>query len=391
MIETMERETTGEADRMKVLIVDDELGPRESLRMLLKPDYNVLCAENVDDGLAVLSREIPDVVIMDIRMPGKNGIQGLRELRMIDKQAAVIMLTGYGALETAQEALRLGANDYINKPFDTNEMRALVSKFTQRSRLERCRSLMLKELQDMNSQLMEDIAKKDHLATIGQTSEEFAHDLRNPLMIVQGYVELLTAQLEEASHMIGNEYAQVTNYLHIIEKNVHRCCELASMWQGMGHSELTTYQPLPIEQLVEDLMLSVEPLIVAVDVELEYQVDHGGVSVNGSRPQLLRAVHNLVSNAIDAVVPGRGRILFSCEVVDQDVRLTIQDNGIGMSEDVQSKMFNPYFTTKEEGKGTGLGTVITQRIIEEHHGAIEVKSCPGDGTTISILLPVHHG
>jgi signal transduction histidine kinase len=385
-----EKDPNSQTDRLKVLIVDDDRGPRESLRMLLNKEYQVHCADNVDDGLSLLSKEVPDVVIMDIRMPGKSGIEGLKELRSIDKQAAVIMLTGYGALETAQEALRLGANDYINKPFDTDEMCEIVRKFTRQSRVERRRVAMLKELQDMNSHLMEDIAMKDHLATLGQTSAEFAHDLRNPLMIVQGYVELLTSQLEESRHMIGSSYGQVTDYLEIIEKNVQRCCELATMWQSFDHTDLSAYQSVPVSQLVEDLMVSIEPLIVSVDVELEYQVEHGGVAVSGSRPQLLRAVHNLVSNAIDAVDPGRGRILFSCDVHEGEVRLCVKDNGTGMTPDVQEKMFEPYFTTKEDGKGTGLGTVITQRIIDEHNGRIEVDSSPGNGTTMTILLPIHH-
>ena len=385
-----EKDPNSQKDQLKVLIVDDDLGPRESLRMLLKKEYQVHCADNVDDGLSLLSKEVPDVVIMDIRMPGKNGIEGLEELRAIDKQAAVIMLTGHGALETAQEALRLGANDYISKPFDTDELREIVGKFTRQSRVERRRVAMLKELQDMNSHLMEDIANKEHFATLGQTSAEFAHDLRNPLMIVQGYVDLLTSQLEESRHMIGSSYGQVTDYLEIIEKNARRCYELATMWQSFGHSDLSAYQSVPVSQIVEDLMVSIEPLIVSVDVELEYQVEHGGVAVSGNRPQLLRAVHNLVANAIDAVDPGRGRILFRCDVHAGEIRLCVQDNGTGMSPDVQKKMFEPYFTTKEDGKGTGLGTVITQRIINEHNGRIEVDSSPDNGTTMTILLPIHH-
>ena len=135
-------------------------------------------------------------------------------------------------------------------------------------------------------------------------------------------------------------------------------------------------------------MVSIEPLIVAVDVELEYQVDHRDALLHGSRPQLLRAVHNMVSNAIDAVDPGRGRILFSLKIAGREVRICVQDNGAGMTADVQGKMFEPYFTTKESGKGTGLGTVITQRIIEEHNGMIEVDSKLGEGTKITILLPI---
>ena len=107
----------------KVLIIDDERGPRESLRILLKTNYDVYCADCVQDGLKLLQENLPDIVIMDIRMPGKSGIEGLREVRAIDPLVSVVMLTGYGSLETAQQALRLGATDYLNKPFDAHELR----------------------------------------------------------------------------------------------------------------------------------------------------------------------------------------------------------------------------------------------------------------------------
>ena len=102
----------------QVLVIDDEVGPRESLRMLLKPNYQVHTANSVEAGIRLLREKKPDAIVSDIRMPGTSGIDGLRRIREIDPHVAVIMLTGFGALETAQEALRLGANDYISKPFD---------------------------------------------------------------------------------------------------------------------------------------------------------------------------------------------------------------------------------------------------------------------------------
>ncbi len=95
-------------DLPQVLVIDDEIGPRESLRMLLKPNYQVHTAESVEAGIKILKEKHPDAVISDIRMPGTNGIDGLRKIREIDPHVSVIMLTGFGALEEAEEALRLG-------------------------------------------------------------------------------------------------------------------------------------------------------------------------------------------------------------------------------------------------------------------------------------------
>src|SRR3954451_15525588 len=128
---------TNGSDLPQVLVIDDEMGPRESLRMLLKPNYQVYTAENVETGLRILQEKRPDAVISDIRMPGTSGIEGLRKIREIDPHVAVIMLTGFGALETAKEALRLGANDYISKPFDAREMREVISRNIERTRVQR--------------------------------------------------------------------------------------------------------------------------------------------------------------------------------------------------------------------------------------------------------------
>src|SRR5438874_4894369 len=96
---------TAANDVPQVLVIDDEIGPRESLRMLLKPNYQIHTAENVDNGVKLLREINPDAIVSDIRMPGASGIEGLRRIREIDPNVAVIMLTGFGALDTAQEAL----------------------------------------------------------------------------------------------------------------------------------------------------------------------------------------------------------------------------------------------------------------------------------------------
>src|SRR4249919_3768635 len=128
---------TATPDQPGILVIDDEIGPRESLRMLLKPDYQVHTADCVEAGIKLLKEKQPDTIVMDIRMPGMSGIEGLRRIREIDPHLSVIMLTGFGALETAKEALRLGANDYISKPFDASEMRDVIGRNVERTRIQR--------------------------------------------------------------------------------------------------------------------------------------------------------------------------------------------------------------------------------------------------------------
>src|SRR6476620_4593241 len=145
------------ADLPQVLVIDDEMGPRESLRMLLKPNYQVHTADCVDAGIKLLKEKHPDAVITDIRMPGTNGIDGLRRIREIDPHVAVIMLTGFGALDTAKEALRLGANDYISKPFDAREMREVIGRNVERTRVYRTSLNAASEIKELNNRLLKEL------------------------------------------------------------------------------------------------------------------------------------------------------------------------------------------------------------------------------------------
>ncbi len=374
--------------RQKVLVIDDEIGPRESLRFLLKDEFEIVCVDNVDKGVALARTDPPDLIILDIRMPGKNGIEGLRELRRQDEICSIVMLTGFGALETAQQALRLGATDYLNKPFDTKDMREVVRRYTRRTSIERRRQKMLKELHDMNTRLMEDLAQKDALAQVGRASAEFAHDLRNPLMIVTGYVQLLSMELEKLKDTPGVEAGAVTNYLGVIESNVRRCGEMANDWQQMGKSDMMSFEKLPLSLLLADMRLCVEPLAGTMGVTVEFHGNHANRELNGSRPQLIRALYNIVANAVDAVRAPEGHVRIDYRVLGATFELVVADNGCGMAPDVLKRMFEPYYTTKEPGKGTGLGTVIAQRIVDEHGGAIDVQSAPGRGTQVSVMLPL---
>src|SRR5438552_16234524 len=214
---------TAATDLPQILVIDDEMGPRANLRMLLKPDYQVHTADCVEAGMKLLKEKQPDTIVMDIRMPGMNGIDGLRKIREIDPHLSVIMLTGFGALETAKEAVRLGASDYISKPFDTGEMRDVIGRNVERTRVHRTTEHAAAELKELNNRLLKELAQKERLASLGQASAEFVHDLGNPLTIVWGYVQLLAKKLERSEGGASPEKSASIKELDIIDQNVRLC------------------------------------------------------------------------------------------------------------------------------------------------------------------------
>ena len=379
---------TSDSDLPQVLVIDDEMGPRESLRMLLKPNYQVYTAESVETGLRILQDKRPDAVISDIRMPGTSGIEGLRKIREIDPHVAVIMLTGFGALETAKEALRLGANDYISKPFDAREMRETIGRNVERTRVQRTGASTAAELNELNGRLLKELAAKERLASLGQASAEIAHDLANPLTIVWGYVQILAKKLEQSESENGSRNGNSAKELNIIEQNVKVCRELLTMWRSYGSNEATPHKPISMSQAVRDVSKGVAPIAVESGIDLRSEVCEDPCTLLGDVIQIKRAIQNVIINAVQASSDKRGSVEVKCDRKDFYVDVRIEDCGSGITKEQMAKIFDPYFTTKQAKSGTGLGLYITKKVIEDHNGSIKVDSTPGTGTTFTIRLPL---
>jgi signal transduction histidine kinase len=375
-------------DQPQILVIDDEVGPRESLRMLLKTDYQVHTADCVEAGIKLLKEKKPETIVMDIRMPGMSGIDGLRKIREIDPHLSVIMLTGFGALETAKEALRLGANDYISKPFDAAEMREVIGRNVERTRVQRASDSAAEEIKELNNRLLKELAQKERLASLGQASAEFVHDLGNPLTIVWGYVQLLAKKLERSENGSTVENAASVKELNIIEQNVRMCRELLTMWQSYGSVEASPRKQISVSAILRDVIKSVGAMSAEHGVELQADVCDDSCTLLGDAVQINRAIQNVVINAVQACTENKGSVKITCTEKDFYVDLRVEDNGAGMTKEQMAKIFDPYFTTKQGKSGTGLGLYITKKVVEDHAGSIKVDSTPNVGTTFVVRLPL---
>ena len=372
----------------RVLIIDDELGPRESLRILLKKKYEVLCADSVARGLELLQHNRPDVIVSDIRMPGLNGIEGLKRIREIDADVPVIMLTGYGALETAQEAIRHGASDYMKKPFDANDMLAIIKRNVERAEMIRRREQSRQTLEQLNKQLLDEMAKKNRLASMGQASAELVHDLRNPMMVILGYVQLLSQDIAEGKSTTAGIPPDTDEYMSAIEQNVRRCKELIESWLDLSRSNRMPLKPLNLNELVREAVDTLRPLAYGKQASLTCQLPPQATGILGHGVQLKRAIQNIIGNAIDALPGSEGQIMIVCEEQGGRVTLTVSDNGEGIEEDRLAHVFEPFYSSKAPGQGSGLGLFITHKIIEDHNGEITIDSTHGHGTRVTMRFPI---
>ena len=373
----------------KVLVIDDELGPRESLRFLLKPYYQVFCADGVDRGLELLREHQPEAVILDIRMPGRSGIDGLQEVRRIDPDTAVIMLTGYAALGTAQEALRHGASDYLEKPFDTAEMRRTVRWHVARTRLRRQRAQLVRDMEQMQARLAAELQQRDHLAELGQASAEFVHDLRNVLAGTCSSVELLRLELSgEESAAARGDPSLAEEYLGMMEHTAMQCKDLLDAWGGLIHRRPSRECLFPLDTLIAETVAACQSAAQARGARLQADLETPGTHVLGDRVQMGRALSNLIHNAIQALPPAAGSVTVCVRHADRQVQIRVIDNGGGIRPEVLGRVFQPQFTTRQAHGGMGLGLFIARKVVEAHGGTLSVEKTAGQGTTMLITLPL---
>jgi signal transduction histidine kinase len=324
---------------------------------------------------------------MDIRMPEKSGIEGLQEIRDINPHVSIVMLTGYGDLETAQQAIRFGANDYLQKPFDTDDIQAVVKKYVARSKLFSRKKTAQEELQKMTQSLGREVGKTNKLTSLGAASSELVRDLRNPLTIIRGYLDLLNYELKEKQDTTSEE---MNEYLDQIESNVVRCAELVESWRALGRFDFSQMQRLSLPKLMNDCFRD-----AAAHSDISFSVQAEGAEdqyeMLGERLQVKRAMQNLIDNAVEAVDQQSSpsiTVLFG--MMNNEIDVKVKDNGCGVDTHSLRWIFEPFDNTATIEKGAGLGLFITKKVIEEHRGTLQFESRVGEGSIVTVRVPQAH-
>jgi signal transduction histidine kinase len=370
-----------------VLVIDDEHGPRESLRMMLKGRYEVLLAGTADDGLDLLRQRQPDLVFTDIRMPGKSGIQGLEELRAADPAVAVVMVTGFGDLDTARQAMQRGADDYLRKPCDVEEIRRVAEANIRRTDERRARGAAQAELARLAESLRAQLAQHSRMAALGIASSSMVHDLRNPLAVVTGYMDLLRAALDEAEAS-GKPPADARAFLDPIMESLRACIRISEDWRSLGNRNALRLEPVPVERFAREVLARLCGPEAPVRPAFEAAPGAAASVIQADPAHLARALQNVVENALQAVAGSGGRVTVTLGAApDGRVDLCVTDNGPGMTPEVRDRIFDAFFTTKHGRQGSGLGLFITRTVIEDHGGGVQVDTAPGRGTAFHLLLP----
>lgn len=395
-----------------LLVVDDEEGPRQSIRIVFKDEYNILMAEDGTKALELAKTHPIDAAVLDIRMAGMSGIDVLNGLKAIDPTTEVVMLTAYETLETARQALRLGACDYLNKPFDIATLREAVRTAMERRSLSiqiRANNERLKELQE---EIQNQKVREEQARTRGEIYASIIHDINGPLTIISGFIEVINQRIGDAKHLEGEKLDIIKDRLGRITRQVTSCIQISNRYLSFLRGCAAENTPVGINQIFNDLgeLLRTHTHAQKNALVIRPLIEDIAAQINGT--DLIQILLNLAINGLQSSpqphqVEIRGQPLFAeldlssfidgpqDRLINRDgfqnvaplLALIVEDNGPGIPAEIVPKIFDPYFTTKPVGQGTGLGLSIVKRLVEQGGGAIHLHTQPGQGTRFTVYLP----
>ena len=364
------------AEKPPVLVVDDEYGPRESIAFSLASEFAVETADRAKDALAKLRAKPYAAVVLDIRMPEMDGIRALEELRKIDPHVSVIMLTGYGTLLTAQQAMVAGANQYLRKPPDIPELIEAVRKQTQATRLRRAQANLTREAIELNLALKREIEQNEPQIWQARASVELVHDLNNPLTVVIGYAALVAEEARILAQRDAQAAKKLVEYWSMVEKAAEYCHHLSENWR-MAAKQTPEFARIDLVHVVQE----VRQVIFFGNVAIQ-AAGLPEAWVRGAKFELMRVLQNLFKNSLEA---GATRLTVTFARQGQQLEMSVADNGAGMEADRLKRALHGGFSSK--ANGTGLGLSICRHLAGTHGATFGVESTPGKGTTVRLMFP----
>lgn len=410
----------------KIAIVDDQACILESLMHVFKDEpYQLFAFQNTSEVLDRLDKEKFSVIIADQVMPDMNGINFLNLIKQRRPDTVCIIMTAHADLNFAVDTINQGGIfKFIIKPWDVIEIKSTIRTAIDQYELKAEINQLVQVIEKQNIQLLElnkkqesvihkqarEISLKEErhheleaqliqsqkVEAIGTLAGGIAHDFNNILAGIMGYVELACLKVEKNS--------QVENILGNALKACERATSLVSQILTFSRKNKEEMRPMQISPIVEEALKLLKASLPP-NIKIKHNIDENIGMIEADPTGIHQILINLSTNAYHAMLNQGGILEVSLTqmIIESDevhrynnldpgahLKLSVIDTGNGMAQKTLKRIFDPYFTTKEKGEGTGLGLSVVHGIVEKHCGTIIVNSEIGKGTTFHVYLPLCH-
>jgi two-component system, sensor histidine kinase and response regulator len=368
---------------LKVLVIDDEPGIRSGVSRILNnfhvtypfmdEDYTfeVTEAATGEDGIDILERDMHDILLLDNKLPGIQGVDVLEYIRKRNYDIVVAMITSYASLDVAIRATRDGAIDFIPKPFTPQELKSSIENITKQQYLKRITHKMKQEGKKIRYQFL----------------SVLSHELKAPLNALEGYLRMM--QEKQAGERIEDYATPIERSLQRIQGMRSLIMDLLDFTKIRLERKEEKIQEVNMAEVASEAIITVQPYAIQMDVTINLDV-RSDVVIMADPDDMEIVFNNLISNAVKYNKVG-GKAEITIDASDIEAILIFSDTGIGITRSDTENLFTEFVRIKNEKtrniSGSGLGLSIVKKVIELYHGTINVDSTPEVGTVFTIRLP----
>jgi two-component system, sensor histidine kinase and response regulator len=372
-------------ETLKVLIIDDEPGILSGVSRILKNhivsypfmdedfNFNVLEAASGEDGIKIIEKEKPEILLLDNKLPG---IQGTDVLKYIDDnniRIFIAMITSYASIDIAIKATGFGASDFIPKPFTPQELKFAIDNITKQLYLKRITQKMKEEGKQIRYQFL----------------SVLSHELKSPINSIEGYLMMM------AEKQSGEK---IDDYMEMIERSISRVKAMRALIMDLlDMTKITPYEKkkdkiikIDLKKIAEMAISTILPYAIQKNVTLKLE-SCPDVTIMAVADDIEILFNNLLSNAVK-YNKINGFVNINLCKIDNQIEIIVKDTGIGFEDGEINKVFGEFVRIKNEKtkniSGSGLGLSIVKNLVDSYHGKIEVESTPDVGSTFKILLPI---
>ena len=368
---------------LKVLVIDDEPGIRSGVVRILSnfhvtypfmdEDYTfeIFEAGTGEEGLSFIEGDIPDLLLLDNKLPGMQGIEVLEYIRKRNYDIMVAMITSYASLDVAIRATRDGAIDFIPKPFTPQELKSSIENITKQLYLKRITHKMNQEGKKIRYQFL----------------SVLSHELKAPLNALEGYLRMM--QEKQAGDRIEDYAAPIERSLQRVQGMRNLILDLLDFTKIRLERKEEKIQEVNLSEVATGSIVTVQPYAIQMDVNINLDI-RTDVVIMADPDDMEIVFNNLTSNAVKYNKRG-GKVEITIDSSDNEAILVFSDTGIGITQDDTENLFTEFVRIKNEKtrniSGSGLGLSIVKKVVGLYHGTIKVESTPDVGTVFTVRLP----